>query len=164
MHNQKKDNNKFLKSNHNSQKIELYGNQTTKELKNKYSLRLVGEAEMGGEDAWQGGGWRTRCMRQQQMNWEVPHLHVDKLVGTVMAMGETPSLTREFFGEAHSVLEQTQTHPPKNQHQKGPIYLWVAGKVTERRSRAEQGALLPLGPSPTYSATTQLSGLPHPGE
>ena len=103
-------------------------------------------------------GQRGCSARSSLENQAVPHLHVDKLVGTVMAMGETPSLTREFFGEAHSVLEQTQTHPPKNQHQKGPIYLWVAGKVTERRSRAEQGALLPLGPSPTYSATTHQLG------
>ena len=49
----------------------------------------------------------------------------------VEEVGETPSLTREFVGENHRVQESTQTHPPGNQHQKGSIYLWVVGEVTE---------------------------------
>ena len=36
------------KNNQNIQKIELYGNPTTKELKKKYSSRLVGEMETAG--------------------------------------------------------------------------------------------------------------------
>ena len=51
------------KNNHNCQKIELYGNLTTKELKKKHSSRPVGGSEMGSrgrEDSWQGHGWRTR--------------------------------------------------------------------------------------------------------
>ena len=44
-----------------------------------------------------------------------------KTVGIEAAAGETPSLTGEFIGENHRVLEHTQTHPPGNQHQKGPI-------------------------------------------
>ena len=50
------------KNNQNCQKIELYGNLTIKELKKKYSSRLVGGVEthsQAREDAWQGGGWRT---------------------------------------------------------------------------------------------------------
>ena len=35
------------KTNQNCQKIKLYGNTTTKELKKKHSFRLVGGAEMG---------------------------------------------------------------------------------------------------------------------
>ena len=66
-----------------------------------------------------------------------------KTVG-VVAAGETPSLTGEFIGETHEVLEGTQTHPPENKHQKGPICLWVAGKVTENQLRDEQMALFPL--------------------
>ena len=62
--------------------------------------------------------------------------------------GETPSLTREFVGEPHRVLERTQTHLSGNQHQKGPISLWVAGEVTESQLRAEQAALFSLGPHP----------------
>ena len=62
--------------------------------------------------------------------------------------GETPSLTGEFVGETHRVLEHTQTHPPRNQHQKGPICLWVAKEVTESQLRAEQAALFPLRPLP----------------
>ena len=37
--------------------------------------------------------------------------------------GETPSIMGEFTGETHRVLEHIQTHPPGNQHQKGPICL-----------------------------------------
>ena len=51
--------------------------------------------------------------------------------------GETPNLTGELLGGAHKVLEHTQNHPPGNQHQKGPIRLWVAGEVTEGRWRTE---------------------------
>ena len=66
----------------------------------------------------------------------------------VVVVGETPSLTGEFIGETNRVLECTQTHPPGNQHQKGPIGLWVAEEVTESRQRAKQVALFPLGPLP----------------
>ena len=72
---------------------------------------------------------------------------VKKPVGVEEA-GETPSLTGEFVGETHRVLENTQNHPPGNQHKKGPICLWVAGKVTESQQRAEQVALFLLGPLP----------------
>ena len=63
-------------------------------------------------------------------------------------VGETPSLTGEFVGEAHRALEHTQTHPPRNKHQKGPIHLWVAGEVTESEPKAKQVALFPLRPLP----------------
>ena len=82
----------------------------------------------------------------------------------VVAAAENPSLTGEFVGETHRVLECTQTHPPKIWHQKGPICLWVEGEVTESQTRSEQVALFPLGPSPTYRVTAQQCGLPHPGE
>ena len=62
----------------------------------------------------------------------------------VEVAGETPSLTGEFIGETHRGLECTQNHPLGNQHQKGPICLWVAGEVTEGQLRAEQVALFPL--------------------
>ena len=50
---------------------------------------------------------------------------------SVVAWGETPSLTGEFIGETHSVLERTQSQPPGNQHRKGPICLWKAREMTE---------------------------------
>ena len=59
-------------------------------------------------------------------------------------MEETPSLTGEFIEEIHGILECTQAHEPGNQHQKGPIYLWVAEEVTKRGARAKQVALFPL--------------------
>ena len=46
-----------------------------------------------------------------------------------------------------------RAHPLGNQHQRGPIGLWVAGEVTENQQRVEQVALFPLGPSPTYRLT-----------
>ena len=42
--------------------------------------------------------------------------------------------------------------------------MWVAEGVIENQWRTEQAPLLPLGPSPTYSVTEQLSALPHRGE
>ena len=56
----------------------------------------------------------------------------EKTVGVEVG-GETPSLTGEFLGETHRVLEYTQAHPPGNQHQEGPVCLWVEGEVTESR-------------------------------
>ena len=41
----------------------------------------------------------------------------------VETAGKIPSLTGEFIGETHRVLEYTKTHPPRNQHQKDPICL-----------------------------------------
>ena len=58
----------------------------------------------------------------------------------VEVVGETPSLTGQFIGETHMVLECTQTHPPGNQHQKSTICLYVAEEVTESWPRAEQAA------------------------
>ena len=77
---------------------------------------------------------------------------------------ETASLTGEFIGEAHRVLECTKTQPPGNQHQKGPICLWIVEEVTESQPRAQQVSLFPLWTLPTYSSTTQQCGLPHLGE
>ena len=58
--------------------------------------------------------------------------------------GETPSLTGEFIGETHRVLECTPNHPPRNQQENGPIFLWVAEEVTESQPTAEQVALFLL--------------------
>ena len=66
-------------------------------------------------------------------------------VGVEAAVRETPSLTGEFVEETHRVPECTQTHPPGNQHQKSPMYLWVVGEVTESPLRAVQMSLFPLG-------------------
>ena len=66
----------------------------------------------------------------------------------VEAAGETPSLTEQFVGETHGVLERTHTNLLGSQHQKGPICLWVVEEVTESWTRAEQVTLLPLGPLP----------------
>ena len=116
-----------------------------------------------------------RPARQWLAEWAVPHLCMDKPGGTtrerdrlhssgfqhreikpqnlrlktpvgIEAAGETPSLTGEFTGETHRVLERTQNHRSRNQHQKGPICLQVVGEVTENRQRAEQVALFPLRP------------------
>ena len=79
-------------------------------------------------------------------------------------MGGTPGLTGEFTGETHRVLECTQTHTPENQHQKGPICLWVAEEGLKASGElSKQDCSLPELSS-TYSATTQEGGLPYPGK
>ena len=66
----------------------------------------------------------------------------------VAVVGETSSLTGEFIGETHRVLEHTQNHPSRNQHQKGPICLWVLEEVTKTQLKAEQAPLFPLRTPP----------------
>ena len=58
-------------------------------------------------------------------------------MGVEAAAGETPSLTGEFVGETHRGLERAQAHTLENQHQRVPIYLWVAKGVTENGQRVE---------------------------
>ena len=52
---------------------------------------------------------------------KVSNLRLKTPVGIEVAAVETPNLTGESVGETHRVLECTQAHPPRNQHQKGPI-------------------------------------------
>ena len=52
------------KNNQNSQKIELYGSPTTKELKK--TCRRGGDGQLGREDLWQGEGWGTGTGGGQQ--------------------------------------------------------------------------------------------------
>ena len=61
------------KNNQNCQKIELYGSLAAKELKKKHSFRLVRGAETGsqdGQDAQQGGDWRT--------SWSHMHMRINQ--------------------------------------------------------------------------------------
>ena len=69
----------------------------------------------------------------------------------VEGAGEIPSLTGEIVGETHRVLEHTQIHLPRNQHQKSPICLWIVGEITEIWARTKQAALFPLGPHPRHA-------------
>ena len=63
----------------------------------------------------------------------------------IAVAGESPvSQESESIGETHRVLELTQNHPPRNQHQKGPICLWIAGEVTKSQTRGKQVALFSL--------------------
>ena len=72
------------KTNHNWQKIELYGSPTTKELK-KHSSRPVGGVETGSQverthrKAVVGGLGQAR---QQLVDWAVPHSRADEPRGT----------------------------------------------------------------------------------
>ena len=148
-------------NNQNCRKIELYGSLTTKKLKKKHSSRLVGGKETGSQDGEQQGvGWRTRqsniCVRinqEEQLGSEIDYTRVPikekkasktltvktcGMLGVVMA-GETPSLTGEFIGETHRVLECIQIHPLGNQHEKGPICFlhYSVKEVTESQTKAE---------------------------
>ena len=98
------------KNNKKFQKIELCGSLTIKDLKKKHSPRLVGGVEMdsqGGENFWQGSGWRFGVVRQWLVNlarWPladqaVPHLHVDKPGGTTGETGGSPYNTGFRLGE-----------------------------------------------------------------
>ena len=78
-------------------------------------------------------------------------------MGVEAAVGESPILTGEFAEETQRVLELTKNHPPRNRHQKGPILLWVMGKVTESQQSAEHYSF--LDPSTTYSVAMQQHGL-----
>ena len=73
-------------------------------------------------------------------------------MGVEVAAGETPSFTGEFAGETHRVLECTQTHPPRNQHQRGPIWLWVAEGVIEVR-QSGASATAPSWTPPPHTAS-----------
>ena len=118
--------------------------------------------------ALRGSSWWTRWQTTQPRvpvwGHKASNHWLKTPVGVEAAAGETPSLTGELLGETHRGLERAQAHPLGNQHQRGPIWLWVAEGVTEIRQRVEQAPLLPLGPCPTYSVTAQQPALPHPGE
>ena len=114
--------------------------------------------------------------RWRLMDQVVPHLHADKLGGTIKEQDRphNPGFQhsekkpqnhwlktcggcsgrrnsqphrRVHWRDPHGPKHK-QTHAPRNQHQKGPICLCVVGTVTESGTRAEQVALSPLRPLP----------------
>ena len=137
-------------------------NQGVKEETFIQTSRRGTDQQPGGEDLRQGYGWRTSWSHSfMQKNWEeqlgseTDHTTQGSSAGKeslkplavktcgLTVVGETASLTGEFVGETHRVLECTQTHPPGNPHQKGPICLWVAEVVTESLPRGKQATLFP---------------------
>ena len=129
------------------------------------------------EESWQGGSQGPRPTKRWLVEQVVPNSCADEQGGTsgdqervcnpgfqcrkikpqnlslkkpvrVVVVEYTPSLTGEFIGEIHRVLKCKQNHPLWNQHQKGPICLWVSEEVTQSWPSAEQAALLPLRPLP----------------
>ena len=144
--------------------------------------RTRGKAAAGGpgEGAAGGlGGPTFLCGQTRRNNWGVrqtvqprvtaqekktsKHLTIKTYEGEAAA-GETPSLTGEFVGETHRGIECAQAHPPGNQHQKGPICLWVEREVTESQQEMNKQHCSLSDPSLTYSTTMQQRGLPCPGE
>ena len=81
-----------------------------------------------------------------------------------MVVGETTILTGKFVGETHRVLECVQTHPPRNQHTKGQICLWVAEEITGSQPRPEQVTLFLLSPLPHIQCHNAVTWLPYLGE
>ena len=57
--------------------------------------------------------------------------------------GETPSLTRESFGEAHGVLEHTQTHLHGNQHLKGHNLLVGSKRSGIKWGKSRENGIVP---------------------
>ena len=82
-------------------------------------------------------------------------------MGVEVAEGETPSLTGEFVGETHRVLGCTQTHPPRNQHQKGRPNVLVGSGGSDWKPT--ESTAIGIVPSRTL-LHIQPCGLPHPGE
>ena len=163
------------KNNQNCQKIKLHGSLTTKELKKKYSFRQAGGADTGSwverthgnMAAGQGNSWKSGqshiCMQikqEEQLGSKTDHTNQGSSMGKQnlktteqknlwgFRCQENSQSQGGLFGETHRLLERTQNHWPRNQHQKGPICLWVLEEMTESQRRAEQGALFPLGPLP----------------
>ena len=185
MHNQKKDNNKFK----NKKQPELPENQTVWKSDNQgvkeETFTQTGRRSRDGQPGWRGlvtrrwTGQFHNCINQEDKPGGTTGER-DRLSNSakgnkaskpltentcgVVAAGETPSLAGGFTGETHRVLECTQTHPPRNQHQKVPVCLWEVGEMTESCQEPSKQHCSLLDPSPTYSITTQRSGLPHPGE
>ena len=71
--------------------------------------------------------------------------------------------SQESSLETHRGLERTQAHRPGNQHQKGPLCLWVVGEVTESHQRVQQAPLFPQAPPP-HTVSQHSDVLPRPGE
>ena len=81
----------------------------------------------------------------------------------VAAAREIPSLTGEFIGETHWVLECTHNHPPTQESAaEGPSLLVGSRGSTASRPRVRKWHGSLLDPSPTYSDTTQQHGLLYP--
>ena len=168
------------KSNRNCQKIELNGSLTTKALKKKHSFRPVGGAEMGSrlrEDMWQGSDFWTRWshifmrINQEEQLWGKTDCTTQGSSGRKESLKTCKNLwglwwreklpaSQKFVGEPRRVLEHTQMYSPRNQHQKGPICLWVGGEVTESWPRAKQVPLFPLGTPPHIEPQCNNSGCP----
>ena len=79
----------------------------------------------------------------------------------VALVGETPSLTGEFVGETHRVLECTQTHPPRNQHLKRHNLL-VGSRGADRKhgKNGASGIVPSLNPSPQTAPQCNKEGCP----
>ena len=111
------------KNNQNCQKIELYGNPTTKELKKKHSRRLVGGAERGSWTERTHSKTASRRLGQAKrwwlVDWVVPHLCADKL-------GETTG-------------EQNRLHNPGFQYgEMKPQNFWLKKPVGVEVARDSQ--------------------------
>ena len=85
-----------------------------------------------------GGEWSRPRNPGLQHGQIKPQTSDWKTCGGWAAAGETPSLTGEVVGETHRGLEWARTHPLGNEHQKGPIWLWVAEGVTEIQQTVER--------------------------
>ena len=146
----------------NCQKIELYGSLTTKLLKKKHSFKLLGGAGMGSqgwgrrEDTQQCSVGRPGPTRWWLADWLVPRLHARqttqprvparekkalKLMTTKTCGdcgGRSNSQPHRRVGWRDPQSPRMYTNPLGNQHQKGPICLWVMEEVTGSRARANK--------------------------
>ena len=90
------------------------------------NLQLASKAATGGP------GHRLHKPRAPAWGNKASNHWLKPPVGVEAAAGKTPSLTGEVIGETKRVLEHTQANRPGNQHQQGPLCLWVAEEVTKQ--------------------------------
>ena len=150
----------------------MYGSPTPKELKEETLIqtsRRGGDGPLDGEDLWQDSGWRTqrgaRLWSRAGKAAAGGLATARKTQGPSVGKLSLKPLAENTCGGWGGSRKKSQPHrripwrdpqgprmytnpPTWNQHQKGPICLWVVGEVTENCQRVEQAALFPLGPLP----------------
>ena len=82
-------------------------------------------------------------------------------MGVVVAVGETPSLTGEFVGETHMVLECTQTHPPRESAPQGPNLLVGSRGSDWKPAESPASGIVPFQ-TPPHNAAPQCSDVGGP--
>ena len=107
--------------------------------------------EWEGDDVQKGGMWGDPAVRWWLTDQGKPgslKTYGYKNLWGLWQWEKLPASQESSLERPQGPRTCTQTHPPGNHQQKGPICLWVAEEVTESPPTAEQVALFPLRPLP----------------